>query len=304
MRLVALIVCAVLAAAAVGEAAAVVVPLPANLQLTNGSSMILATNFSFSSAAAGRPSAILLRALDRFRTILFRAGSGTGSGSGGGGGGGGGGDSLAGCTVLVQSQSVELSPATDESYRLAVVASGCSITAPTVYGAMHGMETFVQLVARGPVLSVPLATVEDHPRFQLRATMIDTSRHYLPVANILLHLDAMSCTKMNLLHWHIVDSQSWPYVSTAFPQLAEHGSYGAAEVYTPATIDRVVKYANARGIMVIPVRPSHALAHSLFAYTNTVPELTDHVRVSGRIRRKLTPLVTCGPGSLPWNPQC
>ena len=49
--------------------------------------------------------------------------------------------------------------------------------------------------------------------------MIDSSRHYLPVSLIRAHIDAMTYNKMNVLHWHIVDSNSFPYVSTAFPNL-------------------------------------------------------------------------------------
>ena len=43
-----------------------------------------------------------------------------------------------------------------------------------------------------------------------------------------------------MLHWHIVDSQSWPYVSSTFPELSEAGAYSQKETYPPATIARVV----------------------------------------------------------------
>ena len=125
----------------------------------------------------------------------------------------------------------------------------------------YGMETFVQLVRRAD-RSVPAGTIVDKPRWAFRATMIDTSRHFYPLQAILDHLDAMSAVKMNVLHWHIVDIESFPYVSVAFPQLSARGAFHPSEVYTPADIKRVVAYARARGIRVIPEidTPGHVWA--------------------------------------------
>ena len=43
--------------------------------------------------------------------------------------------------------------------------------------------------------------------------MLDVSRHYYPVDFILQMLDAMSWSKLNVLHIHITDAQSFPAVS-------------------------------------------------------------------------------------------
>ena len=42
--------------------------------------------------------------------------------------------------------------------------------------------------------------------------MIDSSRHFLPVLFIKHIIDGMSANKLNVLHWHIVDSNSFPFV--------------------------------------------------------------------------------------------
>jgi hexosaminidase len=83
-----------------------------------------------------------------------------------------------------------------------------------------------------------------------------------PLEAILKHLDAMSAVKMNVLHWHIVDIESFPYQSAAFPELSQHGAYHPTEVYTPADIMKVVAAAKERGIRVIPEidTPGHVWA--------------------------------------------
>ena len=49
--------------------------------------------------------------------------------------------------------------------------------------------------------------------------MIDTARNYIPIDNIYRMVDAMSYNKMNILHWHLTDSNSFPFESKSVPQV-------------------------------------------------------------------------------------
>ena len=62
-------------------------------------------------------------------------------------------------------------------------------------------------------------SVMDFPRFTYRGVMLDTSRHFLPKSLILDNLDLMEMNKFNVFHWHMTDSQSFPYQSAKFPEM-------------------------------------------------------------------------------------
>lgn len=68
-------------------------------------------------------------------------------------------------------------------------------------------------------LRINLTSIIDFPRFGHRGILIDTARHYIPVDQLLINLDAMAYNKMNVFHWHIVDDESFPYVSQKYPEL-------------------------------------------------------------------------------------
>ncbi|CAL5094964.1 unnamed protein product [Urochloa decumbens] len=190
---------------------------------------------------------------------------------------------LAGVRVVVRSPSDELNFGVDESYKLSVPTTGnplyAQIEAQTVYGALHALETFSQLCtfdfnARLIELHSAPWTILDKPRFPYRGLLIDTSRHYLPVPVIKSVIDSMTFSKLNVLHWHIVDEESFPLQIPSYPKLW-NGAYSYSERYTIDDAIDIVQYAEQRGVNVLAEIdvPGHALSWGV-GYPSLWPSAT------------------------------
>ncbi|KAL8052281.1 hypothetical protein ABFX02_06G201804 [Erythranthe guttata] len=177
---------------------------------------------------------------------------------------------LKGIHVVVYSPSDELQHGVDESYKLHIPTQGnrlyAQIEAQTVYGALHALQTFSQVCyfnisSRGIMVHQLPLTVSDQPRFSYRGLLIDTSRHYQTLPVIKKVIDSMTYAKLNVLHWHIVDSQSFPLEIPSYPKLWD-GAYSSSERYTFADAIEIVSYAKKRGINVLAEIdvPGHALS--------------------------------------------
>ena len=138
----------------------------------------------------------------------------------------------------------------DESYELNI-GPEVLLTAPTVVGALRGLETVLQLVASNrDGYYVPAAKVKDQPRFRWRGLLIDIGRHYEPPEVLKRNLDAMAAVKLNVFHWHLTEDQGFRIESKRFPKLHQMGSDGL--FYTQEQAKEIIEYARQRGIRVVP----------------------------------------------------
>ncbi|KAI3993930.1 hypothetical protein MKX01_002943 [Papaver californicum] len=108
--------------------------------------------------------------------------------------------------ITASSPALEILTGVDESYILTIPTIGsANLTAPTVWGAMRGLEIFSQLVWGYPLLVGTGLYVSDWPIFGHRGVMLDTSRNYYG------------------------------------PELARKGSYGPEMQYSPADVQKIVE---------------------------------------------------------------
>ncbi|OCT53931.1 Beta-hexosaminidase [Cladophialophora carrionii] len=160
--------------------------------------------------------------------------------------------------------SADLQHGVDESYTIDITSdsSAISITAQTVWGALHAFTTLQQLIisdGQGGLIIEQPVSITDAPLYPYRGVMIDTGRNFISIRKILEQIDGMALSKLNVLHWHIVDSQSWPLQIQTYPQMTQ-GAYSAKQTYSQDDVKAIIAYARARGVRIIPEidMPGHA----------------------------------------------
>lgn len=151
----------------------------------------------------------------------------------------------------------------DEHYLMETRDSEVVILAPNTWGALHAVHTLQQLVFYNDdryYLNNTVA-INDQPYFPHRGVMLDTARNFLSIQTIKEQIEVMALVKLNVLHWHIVDSQLWPIQVFKYPNMTLD-AYLRQEMYTQAEIKELVEFARVRGVRIIPEidMPSHARA--------------------------------------------
>lgn len=198
---------------------------------------------------------------------------------------------------LVQSENAPV--AAPEGYSLDVGTDGATLQARSSAGLYYAAVTFSQLASSDGGWKAPAhiaAThITDYPHYRWRGMMLDTVRHFLPVAAIKTMIDQMAEHKLNMLHLHLTDDQGWRVEIKRYPELTKIGAWRTPPTnggpgsetkpyggfYSQKQIRDLVAYAAARHITIVPEldMPGHAQA-AVAAH----PELSvpgDQPKVSG-----------------------
>ena len=171
-----------------------------------------------------------------------------------------------------------------EGYTLSIYTDAVEVFGGSEAGVYYGLQTLMQLLppeieadtlVKGVEWSLPIAVIEDYPRFRYRGMHVDPCRHFMPLEHIRKQVDWMSKFKLNTLHLHLTDDQLWTFEVKKYPLLTEvgtqrtnvDGSVYKGGYFKQEELKELVEYAKVRGVTIIPEieMPGHAMA-ALAAY--------------------------------------
>jgi len=165
-------------------------------------------------------------------------------------------------------------------YRITIGADSVPVVeSDDEYGAYYAETTLNKLQKPYPPM-----TIEDWPDMPYRGFMLDVVRDFRTVDEVLVILDLMASWKLNTLHLHLADDESWCLKIKELPELTEYGAHhelpdwnlqetaalkptcngsiGCRSYYTTEEYKMILSYARSLRIRVIPEfdTPGHSRA--------------------------------------------
>ncbi|MEJ5112270.1 beta-N-acetylhexosaminidase [Erwinia billingiae] len=188
-------------------------------------------------------------------------------------------------TTRVSQKGFDKKLAVPGGYTLNIGKDKAEVVGYDQSGVFYGLQSILSLIPADGSLKVATLKASDAPRFQYRAVFLDVARNFHSKEVVLRLLDQMAAWKLNVFHFHLTDDEGWRIEIPGLPELTEIGSKrchdpeekrcllpqlgsgpnsdnsGSGHFSRQQYID-IVKYADARGIQVIPEidMPAHARA--------------------------------------------
>ncbi|MDR8525124.1 family 20 glycosylhydrolase [Shewanella fidelis] len=174
-----------------------------------------------------------------------------------------------------------------ESYSLEIDKNSIEIIAADNAGAFYAIQSLLSLTPSGThsQITLPRLSANDAPYYEWRGFMYDMSRNFHGVEITKKLIDQMAHYKLNKLHLHLTEDESWRIEIEGLPELTQLGSQRCFDLsetecmlptrgsgpfktsktngfYSKQEFVDILKYAKERHIEVIPEidMPGHARA--------------------------------------------
>ena len=162
-----------------------------------------------------------------------------------------------------------------QEYSIEIDAGHLRITGGSEAGVFYAIKTLDQILLGDATNSrkgkIAPIYIEDSPRYDYRAVMLDPARHFLPLEDVKFFIDLMSRYKYNVLQLHLTDDQGWRIEIKSHPELTEKGAFRNPNggnngpdngFYTQEQIKELIEYAVERHVEIVPELdiPGHSAA--------------------------------------------
>lgn len=132
----------------------------------------------------------------------------------------------------------------DEEYKLDI-NSGIVVRGGSYAAVSMGISSMLQLM--NDDLELPKVIIEDQPDTPYRSLMLDLARGWHDMGVLKEIIQLCKWYKINYLHLHLTDDQSFTFPSTAYPELATGG-----RSFTLDQLRELNQYAIDRGVVLVP----------------------------------------------------
>lgn len=110
-----------------------------------------------------------------------------------------------------------------------ITKKGVKIKGATETALLRAVQTMDQIMMGDYINSskgeIHNLVIDDKPRYEYRAIMLDPARHFIPVKDVKFFIDQIAKYKYNILQLHLTDDQGWRVEIKSHPQLTTVGAF-------------------------------------------------------------------------------
>ena len=144
----------------------------------------------------------------------------------------------------------------EEAWEIKVDSKNILILSGGKAGFSYAAEAVIQMafaaLREGPSTAYfDGGVISDSPRFAYRGFMLDPSRHFQDKATVIKAIELLAAFRINTMHWHLADNQSWRMPSYTVPEIVGKGTLTDG-AYTREDIKEIVAFAAKNNIKIIP----------------------------------------------------